>query len=150
MFFIRAYRSEFGCKKYKSNANFTTGNSDLTVGNIDSASRHLFRQYMIFWHSFRQSVVTTHITGNKYFTHQYRKIFKKFDPENSIFVKYLLPLQTWKVITLKTGEMPEWSIGPHSKCGVRFSYRGFESLSLRKKGYKSRKCLIYTFFTPQN
>ncbi len=27
--------------------------------------------------------------------------------------------------------MPEWSIGPVSKTGVLFGYRGFESLSLR-------------------
>ena len=33
-----------------------------------------------------------------------------------------------------TGELSEWSKEPHSKCGVRItSYRGFESLTLRKK-----------------
>ena len=31
------------------------------------------------------------------------------------------------------GEVPEWSNGPDSKSGVRFAYRGFESLPLRQK-----------------
>ena len=32
-----------------------------------------------------------------------------------------------------TGELSEWSKEPHSKCGIRItSYRGFESLTLRK------------------
>ena len=33
----------------------------------------------------------------------------------------------------KRGELSEWSKEPHSKCGIRItSYRGFESLTLRK------------------
>ena len=32
------------------------------------------------------------------------------------------------------GKLSEWSKEPHSKCGVRItSYRGFESLTFRKK-----------------
>ena len=32
------------------------------------------------------------------------------------------------------GELSEWSKEPHSKCGIRItSYRGFESLTLRKR-----------------
>ena len=34
---------------------------------------------------------------------------------------------------VEQGELSEWSKEPHSKCGVRItSYRGFESLTLRK------------------
>ena len=46
---------------------------------------------------------------------------------------------TKKVVTLRhySGKMPEWSIGPHSKCGERATvlngqlFPGFESLSFR-------------------
>ena len=35
------------------------------------------------------------------------------------------------------GELTEWSKVPHSKCGVRItSYRGFESLNLRRVNEK--------------
>ena len=34
----------------------------------------------------------------------------------------------------RRGELSEWSKEPHSKCGIRItSYRGFESLTLRKE-----------------
>ena len=34
----------------------------------------------------------------------------------------------------RRGELSEWSKEPHSKCGIRItSYRGFESLTLRKR-----------------
>ena len=34
----------------------------------------------------------------------------------------------------REGELSEWSKEPHSKCGIRItSYRGFESLTLRKR-----------------
>ena len=36
------------------------------------------------------------------------------------------------------GELSEWSKEPHSKCGIRItSYRGFESLTLRKMSERS-------------
>ena len=38
-----------------------------------------------------------------------------------------------KLVVEREGELTEWSKVPHSKCGVRItSYRGFESLTLRK------------------
>ena len=49
---------------------------------------------------------------------------------------------SWKIANLRhlsqkeffQGEMAEWSMAPHSKCGKRLKpLRGFESLSLRKK-----------------
>ena len=39
--------------------------------------------------------------------------------------------------------MPEWSIGAVSKTVVRFAYRGFESLSLRKI---KKRTLVVCFF----
>ncbi len=37
----------------------------------------------------------------------------------------------------KRGELSEWSKEPHSKCGIRItSYRGFESLTLRRVNEK--------------
>ncbi len=38
------------------------------------------------------------------------------------------------------GKLSEWSKEPHSKCGIRItSYRGFESLTFRKKEIISSK-----------
>ena len=38
-----------------------------------------------------------------------------------------------RVCAEREGELSEWSKEPHSKCGIRItSYRGFESLTLRK------------------
>ena len=38
------------------------------------------------------------------------------------------------LVAEREGELSEWSKEPHSKCGIRItSYRGFESLTLRKE-----------------
>lgn len=38
-------------------------------------------------------------------------------------------------LPMEKGKLSEWSKEPHSKCGVRItSYRGFESLTFRKRG----------------
>ena len=42
-----------------------------------------------------------------------------------------------KLVVEREGELTEWSKVPHSKCGVRItSYRGFESLTLRRVNEK--------------
>ncbi len=50
-------------------------------------------------------------------------------------------------ISCVRGELSEWSKEPHSKCGIRItSYRGFESLTLRKvneKDVHKRASLIF-------
>ena len=39
----------------------------------------------------------------------------------------------YELVAEREGELSEWSKEPHSKCGIRItSYRGFESLTLRK------------------
>ena len=48
---------------------------------------------------------------------------------------------------LLRGEMPEWSIGPHSKCGVRATVPGVRiPLSPQRKKCESSVCKIHTFF----
>ena len=49
--------------------------------------------------------------------------------------KYLrIPKKSSTFAVAFEGELSEWSKEPHSKCGVRItSYRGFESLTLRKR-----------------
>ena len=47
----------------------------------------------------------------------------------------------------KWGELSEWSKEPHSKCGIRItSYRGFESLTLRKENEKDVRLWASFFF----
>ena len=47
------------------------------------------------------------------------------------------PLSRSKLVVEREGELSEWSKEPHSKCGIRItSYRGFESLTLRKVNEK--------------
>ncbi len=42
--------------------------------------------------------------------------------------------RSYDLVAEREGELSEWSKEPHSKCGIRItSYRGFESLTLRKE-----------------
>ena len=55
----------------------------------------------------------------------------------------------WRIGEKLHGKLSEWSKEPHSKCGIRItSYRGFESLTFRKKEIilsKSTNCFkLYT------
>ena len=82
-------------------------------------------EFYSFSHYFHQKLA--YIKKKQYFCTRFSEIRTSRAPENSTF---------WKRRE-REGELTEWSKVPHSKCGVRItSYRGFESLTLRRVNEK--------------